>query len=79
METKFCIEVKNGHLKVDIQGKAGDLRSVLSSVFSEDESIKKLIIDSVVMTILEKMVDTPDDPLEGMLSLMNIKLQEEKK
>ena len=79
METKFCIEVKNGHLKVDIQGKAGELRSILSAVCSEDENIKKLLMDSLVVVILDKMTGTSNDPLEDMLSLMNIKLQEEKK
>jgi hypothetical protein len=78
METKFCIEVKNGHLKVDIQGKAGELRSILSTVCSEDENIKKLLIDSLVVVILDKMTGTSNDPLEDMLNLMHIKLPEEK-
>lgn len=78
METKFCIEVKNGHLKVDIQGKAGDLRSILSTVCSEDENIKKLLMDSLVVVILDKMTGTSNDPLEDMLNLMHIKLPEEK-
>jgi hypothetical protein len=78
METKFCIEVKNGHLKVDIQGKAGDLRSILSTVCSEDENIKKLLMDSLVIVILDKMTGTSNDPLEDMLNLMHIKLPGEK-
>lgn len=74
MQTKFSIEVKNGHLKVEIEGKAKELKSLLATVFSEDEQIKCLVLDAMVAAILEKTEASSKDPVEDMLNLMNIKL-----
>jgi hypothetical protein len=74
MQTKFCIEVINGNLKVEIQGSSIELRALLATVLSEEPKIKSIVLDAMVAVICKRMEEDSDDSIKDMLESLNIQL-----
>lgn len=74
MQTKFCIEIIDNNLKVEIQGGSIELRSLLATVLSEEPKIKSIVLDAMVAVICKRMEEDSDDSIKGMLESLNIQL-----
>ena len=80
MQTKFCIEVIDQTVKVDISGKGSEIISLLSSVMEQDEQIRRIVTESLVALIISDMMESKDQEkdsetqLKEMLSKMKIGL-----
>jgi hypothetical protein len=74
MQTKFCIEIIDNNLKVEIQGGSIELRSLLATVLSEEPKIKSIVLDAMVAVICKRMEEDSDDSIKDMLESLNIQL-----
>ena len=74
MQTKFCIEVIDSKVKVEVQGSFNELRALLATVLSEEPGIKFIVLEAMVAVILNKMDESSNDSIKDMLESLNIQL-----